>query len=298
MKKIDLHLHSTASDGLLSPRALVDLAIEKKVLVIAITDHDSAQGVQEALKHAEKKPIEIVPGIEITVTPPAECKELHVVGLFIDPLDDSLANIKTTNRARVEEVVKEIIKKLNGYGYDIRFEELLAETGGEHLGRPFIARILMRKYPLEFKDRKDVFDKLLGQNGKAFVPPQATPLREAIALIHNAGGLAFIAHPWYLGSALEPTVEAFVAKGGDGIERDFAPKDTISPDIGARLDSLIKKYGLLVSGGTDFHGDESRPIELGERGISAHEFDRLKSELLARRARRKQTSSKGVTLKG
>ena len=157
--KIDLHLHSTASDGRLSPKEIIDLALQKKIPAIAITDHDTIEGNKEALEYAKGKDIEFVPGIEITITPPRTCKELHVVGLFIDSEDKEFNDLKKRHLIYSENTAKKIIKKLNNLGYKITFEELLEETNGEHLGRPWLAKILMRKYPEEFKERIRFLEK-------------------------------------------------------------------------------------------------------------------------------------------
>ncbi len=145
MAKIDLHLHSTASDGNFSPKELIDMAIKKKISAIALTDHNTAMGNEEALEYSKGKNIEFVQGIEITITPPKDCKELHIVGLFIDSNNPEILKIPKKHREYAEKVVKKIIKKLNVLGYEITFEDLLKESDGEHLGRHFIARILMRK---------------------------------------------------------------------------------------------------------------------------------------------------------
>ena len=276
MSKIDLHMHSTASDGSLSPKELIDLAIRKKIPAISITDHDTTAGNNEAIEYAKTKNIEFVTGIEITITPPEDCKELHLVGLFINSNNNKIKNIQTKNRKRVEEVIKKIIRKLNQLGYEITFEELLNETDEKQLGRPFIARILMRKYPKEFPNRKDVFNKLLGKSGKAFVRPKGTPLKEAIKMIHNAGGIAIIAHPWYLGDQMEKIVETFSNLGGDGIEISYTPKESIPKNMKKRLIKISEEKNLITSGGTDFHEMKKNEKEIGENGLSFREFRALK----------------------
>lgn len=277
MTKIDLHMHSNTSDGELTPTQLVDVALKKKIPVIAITDHNTTKGVKEALEYAKGKNIEIIPGIEITITPPKECKELHMVGLFINPEDTEIEKIHGRHRKYAEKVVRKIIKKLNSLGYEITFEELLNETPEKHLARPFIARILIRKYPNKFKDRKDVFNKLLGKRGKAFVRPKGTPMKEAIEIIHNASGISIVAHPCFLGEKMEDVIKKFMDLGGDGIERDFIQKSYIPRDMGERLDRIIEIYNPIISSGTDFHGNKEGGSEIGDRGLSMKEFDKLKS---------------------
>ncbi len=276
LNKIDLHMHSTASDGDFSPKELIDMAIKRKISAIALTEHNTIKGNEEALKYSEGKNIKFIPGIEITVTPPKGCRELHIVGLFIDSKDSELLKLPKKLKKNAEKVVKKIIKKLNDLGYEITFEDLFKETGGKHFGRPFIAKILMRRYPEEFKERGDVFDKLLGKQGKAFVMPIGASLKDAIEMIHNAGRIAIIAHPWYLGDNKDKIIQEFINLGGEGIERNYIPKESIPKNTGKILDELIKKYNLVVSGGTDFHKLETEGKQIGDTGLSKEEFEKLK----------------------
>jgi 3',5'-nucleoside bisphosphate phosphatase len=276
MIKIDLHMHSTHSDGEFSPKELVDFIYKKKIPAMAITDHDKATANKEAEEYAKEKGIEYIPGIEITVTPPEGVKELHIVGLFIDSEDKDIKKIPERHEKYAIENAKAIIQKLNILGYGITFEELLKETKGEHFGRPFIAKILMEKYPNKFQERSQVFDELLGKNGKAFVMAKGTELREAIKIIHKAGGISIVAHPWYLGENMLKILEEFVSFGGDGIELDYSPKESIPENTKLLLESFVKKHNLVISGGTDFHKIEEGKKEIGDRGISKEEFLKLK----------------------
>ena len=218
MPKIDLHIHTNASDGKLSPKELVDWAIEKKVPAIAITDHNLVSGCNCAMEYVEGKDLEVVPGIEITTTPPEGAKELHIVGLFIDLENEKILAISEKLKEYSINAAKEVIENLNDLGYKISFEELLEKSDGNYFGRPIMAEILMEKYPDEFPEREKVFDELLGQNGKAFVKPRGLGVEESINIIHGAGGIAIVAHPWYLGGNIEKILKNFSELGGDGIE--------------------------------------------------------------------------------
>ena len=134
----------------------------------------------------------------------------------------------------------------------------------------------MKKYPEKFQERSQVFDELLGKQGKAFVMPKGTELDEAIKIIHNAGGIAIVAHPWYLGDNMLKILEEFVSFGGDGIELDYSPKDSIPGNTKEILESFANKNNLVISGGTDFHNFEDEKKEIGDRGISKKEFLKLK----------------------
>ncbi len=276
MKKIDLHIHSNHSDGEFSPKELVDIVFNKKIPVIAITDHDKLSANEEAKKYSKEKGIEYISGIEITVTPPKGVRELHVVGLFIDPNNVKLKSLSEQHKKNSIETSKKIISKLNSLGYEINFKELEKETGGKHYGRPFIAQILMRKYSNKFKDRKDVFNRLLGKEGKAFVLPKATELKECIDLVHNAGGVAILAHPWYIGEKMIEILKKFISFGGDGLEIDPPTKDSIPKETKIILEKFAKENNLVISGGTDFHKLEKGQKEIGDRGISEKEFLKLK----------------------
>lgn len=276
MKKIDLHMHSNHSDGKYSPKELVDIVSKKCISAMAITDHNKATVNKEAENYAKEKQIEYVSGIEITVTPFEGVKEIHIVGLFIDSENEEIKNIQTRHKKYSIETSKKIIKKLNGLGYEISFEELLKENNGEHFGRPFIANILMKKYPEKFQERTQVFDELLGKQGKAFVVPKGTELSQAIKIIHNAGGIAIFAHPWYLEKNMLKILNKFVFLGGDGIELDYSPKESIPKKIKYILKNFSKKNNLVISGGTDFHESKKGGKEIGDRGISEKEFFKLK----------------------
>ena len=276
MIKIDLHMHSNHSDGNFSPKELVDIVSKKGISAMAITDHDKTTANKEASVYAKEKGIEYVSGIEITATPPEGVRELHIVGLFIDSENEEIKAIPEKHEKYAIATAKKIIEKLNELDYEITFEELLDETKGEHFGRPFIAKILMRKYPEKFQERSQVFDELLGKQGKAFVMPKGTELDEAIKIIHNAGGIAIVAHPWYLGQNMLEILNKFVSLGGDGIELDYSPKDYIPENTKELLENFVKEYNLVISGGTDFHNFEDGKKEIGDRGISEKEFLKLK----------------------
>jgi hypothetical protein len=276
MKKVDLHMHSTHSDGEFTPKELVELFSKKGISAMSITDHDKVSANKEAEEYAKEKGIEYIHGIEITTTPPEGVKELHIVGLFVDSENEELKSIAERHKKYSIETAKKIIYNLNGLGYDITFEELEAETKGEHFGRPFIAKILMKKYPEKFQERSQVFDELLGKQGKAFVMPKGTELDEAIEIIHNAGGIAIVAHPWYLGENMLEILNKFISLGGDGIELDYSPKDSIPENTIELLENFVKEHDLVISGGTDFHNLEDGKKEIGDRGISEKEFLKLK----------------------
>lgn len=277
--KIDLHIHSTASDGKLSPSELVDWALEKKISVIAITDHDVVDGSREAIEYAKGKDIEIVSGIEIGAGDEDSGNyDVHIVGLFLDLENKELMELSDKLMKARENQKKEIIKCLNELGYEITFEELKEEVGNINFGRPHVARILMRKYK-EFRNMHDVFDDLLGYPGKAHVRQEKETIRKTIEIIHGAGGIAILAHPM-LSKNFEKIIERFVEVGGDGIEVNYfyENRDVDKNKVLGMIEwvsDVAKKKGLVVSGGGDFHSKDD-PHEIGDCGLSVSEFEDLK----------------------
>lgn len=282
--KIDLHMHTTASDGEKTPEEIVDWAIEKGLKRIAITDHEVTGGCSRAIEYAKDKGIEIVPGIEIGANiEEFEAYDIHIVGLFLDLENERLQELsgKLMEARKVQK--QEIISVLNDLGYDISFEELVAEVEGENYGRPHIAKILMRKYD-EFGSVGQVFDELLGSGGKVDVVQWKDNVRNTIDIIHESGGIAVLAHPMLYGSSrfgqdIEKIVEYFVGCGGDGIEVDYLYENRISGDVNNNLVEKARefssKHGLVVSGGGDFHR-EGEDFEIGDFGVSEEEFLELK----------------------
>lgn len=275
--KIDLHIHSSASDGKFSPKEVIDFAVELGVKAIAITDHDGVDGLKEAIDYSRDKKIEFVPGVEFSADPKDLAKEIHIVALFIDYKNKEILDLIVKQRECRLRLIHKVIKKLNELGYEISYEEALKESGGESFGRPTLAQLLMKKYP-QFKDRKQVFNELLGKEGKAFFKSEAASIPEIISVIHSAGGLAILAHPAYLFENSEKVIQEFAKFGGDGLEVDcpyenFGEK---AQELRDKFRKLAEDNNLAVSGGTDFH-DKNDGVNIGSFGISEKEFKKLKS---------------------
>ncbi len=276
---IDLHIHSTASDGELSPEELVDLAIKKKIPVIAITDHEVVWGSKKAIEYARDKGVEVVSGIEIGVnSEKLEAYDIHVVGLFLDLDNERLLELSDRLMKARGIQKKAIISRLNELGYDITFEELEREVDGINYGRPHIARILMRKYD-EFSSVRDVFDRLLGSSGKANVWQWKAGMKETIDIIHDAGGVAILAHPMFYGSDRfdcnrDKVIDRFVECGGDGIEVNYFYREEGDEMINVAR-GIAENRKLCASGGGDFHLKDGS-FEIGDYGLSLEEFRRLR----------------------
>lgn len=279
MGKIDLHIHSTASDGKLTPSQIIDLAVKNDIKAIAITDHDNLNGLKEAIEYSKGR-IEFVPGVEFSADPKELAKEIHIVGLFIDPYSKEIKNLLEVQKNARIRCNQGIIKKLNDLGYEITYDEAKELKGSDEFGRPTMAQLLIKKYS-RFKDRKQVFDELLGKGGKAFCKDDGASIKDIISVIHCAGGVAILAHPAYLFDNAEVVLKDFIKNGGDGIEVDcfYGSFGEDAQKMRDKFREIAKQNNLLISGGTDFH-ELNDKIEIGSNGVSEEEFNRLKEHSL------------------
>ena len=250
---VDLHTHSTASDGLLTPADVVVAARAAGLVAIALTDHDTLEGVAEARAAGDKLGIRVVAGVELSAH--EVDRELHVLGLHVthlDSLKERLIALRATRRARAAQIVD----KLRALGFPIDLEAVWREAGAGAVGRPHVARVLIANGWA--KDHRDAFDRLIGSGKPAYVPKQRLPLPEAVDMVREAGGLAILAHPGADGSRAR--LETFKRMGFDGVEVRH-PSHT-AEDI-ARLGTLTDYLGMVPSGGSDWHGAAEGPRTLG-----------------------------------
>ncbi|MBY0011037.1 PHP domain-containing protein [Paenibacillus typhae] len=269
----DLHTHTQASDGMQPPAENVRIAFDKGLSAVAITDHDTVSGVAEALEAGRKYGITVVPGVEISTR--AEGKEIHVLGYYIDTEQElflsRLAAQRDTRAARNEA----ILARLRELGIEITLEQVLANLGralkpDESIGRPHIADELVRLGAAA--DMRDAFDKYLAEGAAAYVsPPRITP-EEACKWIIEAGGAPVLAHPGIYGD--DELVRGIIARSGlRGIEAHHSDH---SPQDAARYIVMAEQYGLLVTGGSDFHGARQDVIFHGDLGSVSVPADVLK----------------------
>jgi len=250
---VDLHTHSTASDGTLPPERVVEAAKRCHLAAIALTDHDSIAGVAAARAAGESAGIRVVAGCELSAFDGGH--EVHLLALHLtrlDALEGRLAELRTMRHERAQKIVG----KLNSLGIEITFDEVLRQSNGGAVGRPHVARALMARGAVH--DFKDAFLRYLGSGAAAFVPKEKLSIEDAIAIAHEAGGLAIWAHPAEGGrrERLEPMVKA----GLDGVE---VRHPSHSPEDVKRLEALAEFFGLVVSGGSDWHGASEGPRKLG-----------------------------------
>ena len=259
MDKIDLHVHTTASDGTMCPRDVVSLAAMLGLKAIALTDHDTMAGLQEAGEAGELLGVSIVPGIEISSD--YKGKEVHILGYFLDPdkpaLQEYLQWVRDSRRQRNEKMIEKLQKK----GFDITLEGLEQENPGATIGRPHMARRLMELGAVT--SVKEAFRRYLDRGRSCFVPREFIPFEKGARLIRDCGGVAVLAHPLQYGfdrTTLDGLVKDAAAAKFTGIEILY-PGYTQN-DMN-KLYDLAEKYGLLPPGGSDFHGENKPGIQLG-----------------------------------
>jgi len=248
---IDLHTHSNFSDGTLTPTELVTLAKKKKISALALTDHDTMAGVEEAVLAGEMLGVEIIPGIEISVL--HDKVEYHILGYWADPQNSVLAEALAKLQGARSERNNRILQKLNELGIPATSEELERVSEHGQTGRPHIAKLLVRYGVV--KTITQAFDDFLKKGAVAYVSRFAFTAIEAVTLIHQAGGLAVLAHPTQNDPELTrlPSVLAdLVPAGLDGIEVYYP---THSHKMKKKLRALAAQHNLLLTGGSDYHGD-------------------------------------------
>jgi len=287
---VDLHTHTTASDGTDSPAELVAHAREVGLEVVGITDHDTIAGLGEALEAGRTHGIEVVPGVEISVAdePDNEFLGLHLLGYFIDPNNSELLTaLHQAATARTEQKLA-IVHNLQRLGFDVPADEVLKLAGDGVLGRMHIARVAWSRNPDRFTDQEQIFRDYISVGGLAYEPRRyQITLEEAVKLIRQAGGSPVLAHPGaYRGVRdADAMLRRAAALGIAGLEGPYT-YDKNRPHFGISLTTLAymiahylaKSLGLAVTGGSDYHG-EHKAIALGERGLTLEEYDQLRGEL-------------------
>lgn len=256
---VDLHMHSTASDGSRAPADVVRAAKAAGLVAIALTDHDSVAGLAEAQLAGLEVGVRVVNGVELSAV--AGDAETHVLGLHLRDalvIERELGALRDMRERRGQQIVD----KLVALGVQVTFDDVLSQAGGGAVGRPHVARALVADGWAT--DVRDAFDRYLGAGKPAYVPKDQLDMADAIAMIHAAGGLAVLAHPGPAGT--RERLAALAALGMDGVEvkhPGHSPGDT------ARLNTLAGQLGLVVSGGSDWHGAAEGPRTIGMMHVPA-----------------------------
>ncbi|OHW62818.1 DNA polymerase III PolC-type [Andreesenia angusta] len=282
MYKADLHIHTTSSDGLLSPSEVVDWAVRKGINAVAVTDHDTVDGIEEALRAGEEAGIEVIPGIELSCTYRGE--EIHVLGYFIDwengPLVEKLKELKEARDSRGHKMVEKLIE----YGLDITVEAVMEKVGEGSFGRPHIARTMVDRGIVGSVE--DAFNFYLVKGKPGYVERYKLTVEEGISLIKSANGVAVMAHPGIVSKKGYP--KEILRYGFDGIE---VVHSSHSEDTVDEYEKLALKMKLIATGGSDCHGVMKGGIPMiGDYTASIEAVERLKE---ARAKREMEANANG-----
>lgn len=262
---IDLHLHSTASDGSLSPSELIQSAFSQGLEAVSITDHDTTDGIRQAFEAGIPQVLEFITGVEISTAPPVgidSIGSLHVLGYGFSIYDRPLCHALEKLRNARADRNPQIIRKLVHLGFNLTMDEIRSLSGDAQLGRPHIAKAMVAKGFVSTID--EAFDQFLSKGRPAYVDKYRIPCEEAINLIRNAGGVAVLAHPGLLRDAgsqtIETLVDTMISLGLKGIEVYYTDHTREETDYFA---DLARRKNLLSTGGTDFHGDLKKGTVIG-----------------------------------
>ncbi|WZL74906.1 PHP domain-containing protein [Clostridiaceae bacterium 35-E11] len=272
MYDVDMHVHTSASDGIFSPREIVDWGVKLGMKAIAITDHDTIDGVKEAIEISKKySDFMMIPGIEFSTF--YNDIEVHVLGYFIDFANNIIVEITNKIKEQRLERSKKIIQRLRNLQYDVDFAEVCEQSNKGAIGRPHIARILVSKgYVASIEE---AFEKLLGRGKPAYAERFKLNVEEAIKIIREAKGIPVLAHPGLIDKTIN--IETLIHKGFKGIEVFHTKHST--EDSKKYLD-LAKKFHLFVTGGSDYHDILINGVpSIGSVGISYELMTRMKESL-------------------
>ncbi len=271
---VDLHVHSTASDGTRPPDEVVREAKRVGLTAIALTDHDTLDGIAAATAAGAALGVRVVPGIELSAV--EADAETHILGLHLSDtrhLDERLIGLREMRRGRAERIVV----RLNELGVRVEMAAVLEQAAGGAIGRPHVARAMIAEgWAVDFRD---AFDRYLGSGRPAYIAKERLTAADAIAAIHSAGGLAVLAHPAQSGT--RDRIEAFARTGIDGVE---VRHPSHSPEDVARLTALVDFFGLVPSGGSDWHGASEGARTLGMMRIPEAWLERQDARIRDRAA--------------
>ena len=271
---VDLHMHSTASDGSRAPADVVREAKRVGLAAVALTDHDTLDGLVEATAMGVELGVRVVPGVELSAV--EGDVETHILGLHLADTREVESRLVELREMRRNRAIR-IVERLNDLGVRIDFSSVLEQAAGGAIGRPHVARAMIAEgWAVDFRD---AFERYLGNGKPAYVMKERLAVADAISLIHRAGGIAVLAHPAQGGT--RERVEAFVREGIDGVEVRHPSHS--SEDI-ARLSALVEHFSLVPSGGSDWHGASDGPRTLGMMRVPAEWLARQDGRVRVRAA--------------
>ncbi len=280
-KVADLHMHTTHSDGTLTPVELARLAKEQKVDAVALTDHDTVSGIEELVEETGKLGLEAIPGVELSAA--FGPGTLHILGYGFDPRGPIEARLVQFQKAR-EERNPRILEKLKELGMPLTLEEVktLSKAAGQ-VGRPHIARALeLKGYVASYAE---AFDKFLSKGKPAYLSKAGLSAKDCVELIHESGGVAVVAHPVQMrlkGEELTSKIKELVALGMDGLEVIHPDH---SPENQTLFSDLADEFGLFKTGGSDFHGAHKPGVQLGQGRPPYFFLEKMRDKISERRRR-------------
>lgn len=264
MQYIDLHVHSTYSDGTFTPSELVDIAIKNNLVALALTDHDTVDGVEEALQAAKEKNFQVIPGIEISCEYAIDAdrkKEIHILGYHLDYKQPALVDCLHKVVAERDNRNVKICENLHNAGFPITYRELVERFGGIVITRAHIARFLLEKGAIKSIDA--AFKNILSDTGPYFVARRYLTPKEGIELIKNAGGVPVLAHPLLYKMSVTEIHDMLTELKGYGLKGIEAMYSRNHGNDEAFVRKLANDFDLFITGGSDFHGTNKPDIELG-----------------------------------
>ena len=288
MVQADLHLHTTFSDGRLTPTQLVELCADRGIRYAAVTDHDSTEGIGEALEAARRfRDLEIIVGVELSTD--VQDSEIHLLGYFIDHEDDELQGTLSTFRDGREGRARKMVERLDEMGLPVSWERVEELSGGGAIGRPHIAQAMVEAGYIEYP--KDAFDKYLGRNGPAYVERARLTPAEAVRMVVSNGAVPVMAHPTFSVPRMDDEGVAelrriLVELRGEGLAGMEVYYGVYEPDVVALLKSMADELGLIACGGSDYHASgnpgEARPGDVGPPVSSVEALRAAKADLVGR----------------
>lgn len=267
---IDLHMHTTCSDGCHSPAELLAMVRKKNLAAFSITDHDTLGGYDAVRELLRDDDPEIIAGVELSAT--VDDNDMHMLAYLFDPDHEPFRAALSEFREWRVERGKKMVEKLRGLGFEITFEDVLQTAGSSAVGRPHIAETMHRLGIT--KSYIAAFHSYIGYGQPAYMPKTSLTPGEAIKLVHEAGGVTVLAHPGV--ADMYKHIDELVAEGLDGIEvYHYANSESLKKD----LIKKAEKYNLEITGGSDFHGRSRRDVEIGSQSVAASCLQKLKQRL-------------------
>ncbi|MDD5634055.1 MAG: PHP domain-containing protein [Candidatus Omnitrophica bacterium] len=269
-KCVDLHVHTIYSDGVFTPAEVVNKAIELGLRAVAITDHDCVDGVAPCIEYAKGKPLEVIPGVEITASRDDQT-EIHILGYFVDHKNEQLlSQLRQIQENRVQRITQ-MVYLLEQHGVRLDVKKLIASVKLGTIGRPHLAKIMVEEGAV--RNTREAFDLYIGDSKPCYVKHKRIDYRDAIKTIKFSGGVAVLAHPGAKG--IDDYIPEYIAAGLRGIEV-FHTKHR--PNTSERYSALAKKHGLLITGGSDCHGGSDDEVLMGKVRVDYDVVEFLKKE--------------------